>query len=98
MDPRVLDQAARFVTTEGKELHSLLIVRNDQLVSETYWPSYERNQKHILNSCTKTVVSALVGIATDDGLLREDDRVLGYFSEGSLQPTATTRKKRSPAL
>jgi CubicO group peptidase (beta-lactamase class C family) len=81
MDPAVLAQAEKFVATEGKELHSLLIVRNGHLVSETYWPPYERTQKHILNSCTKTVVSALVGIATDDGLLRKDDKVLGYFPE-----------------
>ena len=81
MDPGALDQAEKFVATEGKELHSLLIVRNGHLVSETYWPPYERTQKHILNSCTKTVVSALVGIATDDGLLRKDDKVLGYFPE-----------------
>jgi CubicO group peptidase (beta-lactamase class C family) len=81
IEPGVLAQAARFVATENKELHSLLIVRNGQIVSETYWPPYERNQKHVLNSCTKAVVSALIGIASDDGVLRESDALLGYFAD-----------------
>jgi CubicO group peptidase (beta-lactamase class C family) len=35
----------------------------------------------MLNSCTKSVLSALVGIAMEKGCLREDDRVLDYFPE-----------------
>ena len=81
LDSAVLAQALNHVATEGKDLHSLLILRDDQLVSETYWPPYERNKKHALNSCTKPVVSALTGIASDDGALREDDAVLRYFPD-----------------
>ncbi len=81
MDSAVLAQGLAYVGSAGKELHSLLVVRDGQLLSETYWPPYERNQKHVLNSCTKAFVSALTGIASDGGLLREDDAVLKYFPE-----------------
>jgi CubicO group peptidase (beta-lactamase class C family) len=69
----------KYVATEGKELHSLLVLRNGELVFEKYWPPYERDRKHALNSCTKAVVSALIGIASDEGWLRENDTVLQYF-------------------
>src|SRR5260370_5638272 len=72
-------QAVKYVATEGKELHSLLVLRNGELVFEKYWPPYERDRKHALNSCTKAVVSALIGIASDEGWLRENDTVLQYF-------------------
>src|SRR6266849_4221597 len=81
MDSAVLAQGLEYVGSAGKELHSLLVVRDGQLLSETYWPPYQRNQKHVLNSCTKAVVSALTGIASDDGLLREGDAVLKYFPD-----------------
>jgi CubicO group peptidase (beta-lactamase class C family) len=83
MDSAGLAQGLEYVGSAGKELHSLLVVRDGQLLSETYWPPYQRNQKHVLNSCTKAFVSALTGIASDGGLLREDDAVLKYFPEGT---------------
>jgi CubicO group peptidase (beta-lactamase class C family) len=81
MDWTVLSRTVRDIGAEGKRLHSLLVVRNGCLVVETYWPPYRRDQKHYLNSATKSVLSALVGIAVRDGTLREDDLVSSYLPD-----------------
>jgi CubicO group peptidase (beta-lactamase class C family) len=48
---------------------------------EAYWPPYNRETKHYLNSATKAVLSALVGIAVREGRLRETASVLSYLPE-----------------
>jgi hypothetical protein len=42
-------------------------------------PPYNRETKHYLNSATKAVLSALVGIAVHEGWMRENARVLSYL-------------------
>ncbi len=93
MDSNVLSRGFRELGAGIKGLHSLLVVRNRCLVVEAYWPSYDRDKKHYLNSATKSVLSALVGIAIHDGKLREDDFVLSYFSEYVSADTDPRKKK-----
>ena len=79
MDSAVLARGLRELSTDVKHLHSLLIARNGCLVVEAYWPSYNRETKHYLNSATKAVLSALAGIAVHEGRLRETASVLSYL-------------------
>lgn len=50
-------------------IHSLLIVRNGYLASETYFAGFGKNSLAELYSVTKSVVSTLCGIAIDQGKL-----------------------------
>ena len=50
-------------------IFSFLISRNGRLVYELYTSSLTRNHAHYQMSATKSVVSALVGIAIDQGLI-----------------------------
>ncbi|CAG0937233.1 6-aminohexanoate-dimer hydrolase [Thermoflexales bacterium] len=62
------------------DLHSLLIIRNGYLVSETYFGSYQADTRHQLYSCTKSFIATLVGIALDKGYLEgTDQRILDFF-------------------
>jgi len=79
IDSTVLSHGLRGLAAETKHLHSLLIARNACVIVEAYWPPYNRERKHYLNSATKAVLSALIGIAVQDGRLREDGRVLSYL-------------------
>jgi CubicO group peptidase (beta-lactamase class C family) len=81
MDSRVLASAVRELAAEKAGLHAVVVVRNGCVVFESYWPPYGRERKHYLNSATKAVLSALVGIAVHDGKLRLGDRVLSYLLE-----------------
>jgi CubicO group peptidase (beta-lactamase class C family) len=76
MDSAVLSRGLRDLAGETRHLHSLLIARKGCLVVEAYWPPYTRETRHYLNSATKVVLSALVGIAVHEGRLREDASVL----------------------
>jgi CubicO group peptidase (beta-lactamase class C family) len=93
IDSLVLARALREMGDESKGLHSLLVVRNGCVVLEAYRPPYRREQKHYLNSATKAVLSALIGIAIQDATLREDDFVASYFPE-HVAVDADPRKRR----
>lgn len=63
------------------DVHSVLIVKDGRLVLEEYFYHYHREAPHQLRSATKSVVSALVGIAIDRGLIRSvDSPVLPVFA------------------
>ncbi|UCC39512.1 MAG: serine hydrolase [Candidatus Aminicenantes bacterium] len=62
-----------------KNIHGILIIRNEKLVLEEYFPGesfyfgehieYNWNVLHHLASCTKSFTSALIGIAFDQGYI-----------------------------
>lgn len=77
-------------------IHSVLILRNNKLVYEKYFPgedhtrgigpigfvSHHRDSLHDIRSVNKSVVSAAIMIAVGHGKIKNlDQRVLGYFPE-----------------
>jgi CubicO group peptidase (beta-lactamase class C family) len=63
-------------------IHSVLIVRHGILVTEVYFPPYQENIKHPLYSVTKSVTSAMVGKAIQDGLIQGvQQHILEFFPE-----------------
>lgn len=81
MDSSILSQGLQEIVGDSRGLDSLLVVRNGCLVLETYRAPYARDRKHYLNSATKSVLSALVGIAIHEGKLRENDAALSYLPD-----------------
>ena len=89
IDPALLADMINGVRDEVfRNVHSVLVVRNDRLVLEEYFPGYDLlgpytefdwNVRHLLCSCTKSFASALVGIAYDQGLLGEVSTPLRVF-------------------
>jgi len=63
-------------------VHSFLLIRNGTLVTEAYFAPIAREHVHLLFSATKSVTSALVGIAIQEGLIKGvDQKVLDFFPE-----------------
>lgn len=61
---------------ENKEIiiDSMTIIRNNRIVADMYFNSqYPKNTKHIINSCTKSIMSALIGIAIEQGHIKNVD-------------------------
>ncbi len=97
MDPRPLEELLALVHgTPGHLLHALLIVKDGQLVFEEYWPGvdldpatldaverdYDRETLHYVASVSKTLTSALAGIAVDRGITGSvHDPVFACFPE-----------------
>ncbi|GCF10220.1 serine hydrolase domain-containing protein [Dictyobacter arantiisoli] len=63
-------------------LHALLIVRNGYLAFEHYYQGFHQNSLNSISSVTKSVISALIGIALAQGQLHSlDQHMLDFFPE-----------------
>lgn len=58
-------------------LYSLLIIRNGQIVVEKYFNGQTKNHSHEIASASKSTMSALTGIAIEQGYLEDGDQTLG---------------------
>ena len=82
LNPDGLARLDAHVQTELPHLRSLLIARHGRLVFEKYYGDAARDGLHNMQSMTKSVSSALVGIALRKGLITSlNNRVLDYFPE-----------------
>jgi len=79
MDSELLVAMFDYSAEQDAKVHSVLVVRNGYLVAEAYFRPYRPSRKHSIRSCTKSFLSALVGIAIEEGHLDLDDRVLDFF-------------------
>ena len=70
-----------FNHSEYRNFHSLLVARSGTLVLEEYFAGYTADRSHNLRSATKSVISALVGVAVQRGEVRLDDRPLQRIAE-----------------
>ncbi len=82
----MLSQMQDAIKQKQLNLHSLLVIRNGYLVSETYFGSYRPDMWHETYSCTKSFISTLVGIAMDKGYIdRLDHRVVEFFPQRTFK-------------
>lgn len=78
MDAQVLEELVAFGASQ--EMDSLVITRHGRLVREAYFGGFQAEHRHRLNSATKGVVAALVGVAVAQGKISGTDApVLGFF-------------------
>ena len=71
------------------EIHSVMVLRYGKVVAEIYPAPFAPEYSHTMYSCSKTFVSAAVGLAVADNRLRLTDRVATFFPE-SLPDTIST--------
>lgn len=82
MDSGKLADMINSIKESGKSVNSITVIRNGYLVNETYFYPYQKGLKHFMNSCTKSITSALVGMTVGEGYIKSvDDKVLGYFPD-----------------
>jgi CubicO group peptidase (beta-lactamase class C family) len=85
MDSELLTEMLAYIEENRVRIDSVTIVRRGYLVLDAYFHGYEKNTKHDLWSCTKSVTSALVGIAMDQGYIQSVDQpVLSFFPERTV--------------
>jgi len=64
------------------ETVAFLVIKDTNLVFESYWEGYSENSKSSSFSMAKSIVGLLVGIALDEGLISSlDDPVSKYITE-----------------
>lgn len=94
MDPLLLEEMDRYIRDNNLPVHSVLIVRNGYLVHETYAKPYGPDSLFYIYSVTKSVVSALAGIAIEDGLLQLQEPPLLEILPPGILNTPDPRKER----
>ncbi|MEM7114058.1 MAG: serine hydrolase [Chloroflexota bacterium] len=72
---------------------SFLILRGDQILYEAYFDGFEQSSINNSFSAAKSFISALIGIAIDDGLINSvDDPITQYLPELGADYDAITLK------
>lgn len=85
MDSDTLARMINFLYEMSKEINSITIIRNGYLVVDACFYPFKEDLKHSLNSCTKSILSTLVGIAINEGAIKSiNDPVVNYFPDVKL--------------
>lgn len=63
----------------GYRTAAFVVLRRGALLHETYWDGFDRESRSNSNSVAKSWLSALVGIAVNEGALRGIDQPVGDF-------------------
>lgn len=85
--PEAQGMKSEYLVKMMKELrqlpfHSVVIIRNGYIVTEAYFPPYDQQTLHPIYSCTKSITSALVGIAIREGYIQGvNQKILDFFPE-----------------
>ena len=79
---------------ELETLYSLLVVKNGYLIGEDYFNGGAVGEKTLLQSASKSMVSALVGIALNEGNLSSlNQKLVDFFPELADQITDPRKKQ-----
>ena len=92
MDSVRLAEMLNVIGVEEYNIDGLVVVRHGYLVAEAYMYPFMPGEKHIVYSCTKSVVSALVGIAIDQGHISSVEQPLPQLFPGRTPANSDPRK------
>lgn len=82
LEPKLIAEGIARLKSTFPELHSLLIVRHGFLVVEEYYRGYRPTLSQDVASVNKSFLSALIGIAIEQGAIPGiDQRMMDYFPE-----------------
>ena len=91
-DSRKLAEGLTAIRAAGIDVHSLTMVRHGRLFLEAYFYPYDGQTVHELASVTKSMMTTLIGIATDEGSLSLEDKMLSFFPDRQIA-NRDTRKE-----
>ena len=92
MDEQPLAQMVEAIKKQDLKVDSVLVIRHGYIVAENYF-SKGQGDPHVLFSCTKSFVSALVGIAMAKGYIKGVDQPVGNFFPGRTFAQSDPRKQ-----
>jgi len=93
LDSTVLAHMVESIAQKNLNVHSVTVLRHGYIVMDAYFYPYREDALHDVASVTKSVTSALVGIAADKGLVSTDRRLLSYFAEEAPKDPEPSKKQ-----
>jgi CubicO group peptidase (beta-lactamase class C family) len=86
MNGTLLYGMGEYIVDYYPEIDAVIIIRHNHSVSEWYFnANWGNSVPHNLFSCTKSITSALVGIAIDKNLFKLEDHVVDFFSDKEFE-------------
>ncbi len=86
LDPAGLGDMIEAINKQRIGVDSVMVVRNGYVALDAYFPTFDEGRRHIIYSCTKSVVSTLIGIALEEGYIESlDQRVLDLFPNRTVE-------------
>ncbi|MFW9922490.1 MAG: serine hydrolase domain-containing protein [Candidatus Thorarchaeota archaeon] len=90
----LLDALANYVDMSFYNQDGILIIKNGYIVFEKYYNDYNAASLHHIFSITKSIVSALIGIALDEGYLTNlDQKVIDFFPDYTIANMSTWKQE-----
>lgn len=87
------DMVESILASEGA-IDSITVIRNGYRVLDIYFYPFQKDSMHIIHSCTKSIMSTLIGIALDKGIIKDVNQgLLDFFPEYSPSNMTMPKKK-----
>lgn len=83
-DSAKMAEGLRAMRDNGINIHSLTVIRNDEMILDAYFYPYDGESYHSIASVTKSVLTVLIGIAADQGKLSLDDKMVSFFPDHKI--------------
>jgi CubicO group peptidase (beta-lactamase class C family) len=83
-DSAKLAEGLLVMQEQNINIHSLMIIRNDDVILDAYFYPYDGETVHELASVTKSVMTILIAIAADQGKLRLDQPMVSFFPDRTI--------------
>lgn len=87
MNEEKLMEMHTLISKNYRNIHGLMIIRQGKVVVESYYNGYREEDKFMVASVTKSIISALIGIAIDHGFIKTvAQKVVDFFPEYKGDP------------
>ena len=81
LDSRIFDRAFH-IAEHMPYLYSMIVIRNGYLIGERYFHFYTQDDSQAIHSVSKSILSALAGIAIDRGYIQSVyQRIMDFFPD-----------------
>ena len=82
IESKMLADMIEEIQKSSYNIDSVLVVRNGYMVLDAYFYPFSKKQKHVIHSCTKSIMSALIGIAIEKGYIKSVNQpILDFFPD-----------------
>lgn len=90
---KAFDKYLEAIKTDNQDIHSIMILKDGQVVKEAWMSEGDPHKPHILNSVSKTFTASAVGFAVAEGLLNVTDKVISFFPDKLPSEVSENLKK-----
>ena len=78
---RIYDMLCALENEERANIHSIMVIKDGEVISECSRSGYSVNLWHLSHSMTKTVTAMAIGLLVDDSLLEIKTKVCSFFPQ-----------------